>query len=97
MTSVFSTHAPKSVKIEYAFRVYDLNEDDELCREDIREVVKLLCGGKSRAWEDGNLERIVNKLFNEADIDKDDRLNFSEFENMISKAPDFERSFSFKL
>ena len=39
MASVFSVHAPRSVKIEYAFRVYDFNQDDHLCRDDIRKVV----------------------------------------------------------
>ena len=97
MTSVFSVHAPKSVKIEYAFCIYDFNQDDHVCHDDIRNVVKLLCGGKSRSWEDGKLEKIVEKFFTQVEIDNDDRLTFSEFENMISKAPDFEKSFCFKL
>ena len=97
MASVFSARAPKSIKIEFAFRVYDFNEDDYLCRDDIRNVVKLLCGENAEMWEERSLERIVDKFFKEADIDNDNRLDFSEFENMMSKAPDFEKSFCFKL
>ena len=59
--------------------------------------VRLLCGGRGRTWEEGSVERIVDKFFKEADIDKDNRLDFNEFENMMSKAPDFEKSFCFKL
>ena len=57
----------------------------------------LLCGKNATKLDERSLERIVDKFFKEADIDSDDRLTFSEFENMMSKAPDFEKSFCFKL
>ena len=94
MMSVFSEHAPKSEKIEYAFCVYDLNDDSCICREDIANVVRCLCG--DRVWDKGSLEQIVQNFFKEADMDDDSELDFPEFENMMSKAPDFVNSFRFR-
>jgi len=38
MMSVFSDNAPKSVKVEYAFRIYDFDNDDTLSNSDLTEV-----------------------------------------------------------
>ena len=38
MMSVFSDHAPKNVKVEYAFRIYDFDNDDMLSNSDLEEV-----------------------------------------------------------
>merc|ERR1712136_224554 len=94
MMSVFSINAPRSVKVNYAFKVYDFNEDGLICRDDIRKVVQGLCG--EREWGKGNLEKIVDNFFKEADMDDDQHLDFGEFENMMAKSPDFITSFRFK-
>jgi len=95
MMSVFSEHAPKSVKVEYAFRVYDMNDDGRICRKDVRDIVQLLCGDE-RVWESDKMDKIVGNFFNEADMSDDSELDFPEFENMIAKAPDFVNSFRFR-
>lgn len=38
MMSVFSDNAPKAVKVEYAFRIYDFDNDDMLSSDDLKEV-----------------------------------------------------------
>jgi len=84
------------VKVDAAFKVYDFNDDDLICREDLRKVVEAICGEK-RVWSEGHLERIIDKFFKEADMDDDNELNYSEFENVIEKAPDFVQSFQFRI
>ncbi|KAJ8305496.1 hypothetical protein KUTeg_016041 [Tegillarca granosa] len=42
MMSVFSDSAPKNVKVEYAFRIYDFDEDDIISSKDLKEVVNRL-------------------------------------------------------
>lgn len=42
MMSVFCDHAPLAIKIEYAFRIYDFDEDDSLGREDLRKLIDRL-------------------------------------------------------
>ena len=95
MMSVFSEHAPKSVKVEYAFRIYDFNEDDFICGQDLRRVVGFLCGRQKLSNE--SLNRIVDKIMKEADLDEDNQLSFAEFEHVIEKAPDFASSFRIRI
>ncbi|KAK2146174.1 hypothetical protein LSH36_626g00007 [Paralvinella palmiformis] len=66
MFSVFSEGAPRSVKANYAFRIYG--------------KIFFLC-----------------MVFEEADLDDDSKLSFSEFEHVISKAPDFLSTFHIRI
>ncbi|XP_064605327.1 calcium and integrin-binding protein 1-like [Liolophura sinensis] len=95
MMSVFSDAAPKSVKVEYAFRIYDFDEDDMISEEDVKEVVNRLTG--DQRLSDDQLNQLVKNIFDEADLDADDSLSFAEFEHVISKAPDFVNSFRIRL
>ena len=42
MMSVFSDSAPKNLKADFAFQIYDYNNDNEICKEDLENVVKAL-------------------------------------------------------
>ena len=95
MMSVFSENAPKSVKVEYAFRIYDFNEDDYIDEGDLKRVLRRLCG--EQKLSDENVRKIVDKIMGEADLDEDKMLSFAEFEHVISKAPDFVSSFRIRM
>eukprot|EP00794_Sanderia_malayensis_P004593 gene4593-5196_t len=87
MMSTFSESAPKSVKVEYAFRIYDFNDDDYIDEQDLKRVIRRLCG--EQKLSENNINTIVTKTMEEADLDDDNKLSFAEFEHIISKAPDF--------
>jgi len=95
MMSVFSENAPKNVKVEYAFRIYDFDGDDMISVEDLKQVINRLTGEQELSEEDMN--RLIENIFDEADLDDDDTLSFAEFEHVISKAPDFINSFRIRL
>lgn len=95
MMSVFSENAPKTVKVEYAFRIYDFDEDDYICEADLRRVINCLCGDEKLSKDDTT--SIIQKIMLEADLDDDNRLSFAEFEHVISKAPDFINSFRIRV
>ncbi|KAH3696336.1 calcium and integrin-binding protein 1-like [Dreissena polymorpha] len=95
MMSVFSDNAPKNVKVEYAFRIYDFDEDDMISSKDLKEVVDKLTGEQQLPEED--MQQLIDNIFEEADLDDDDSLSFAEFEHVISKAPDFVNSFRIRL
>ncbi|KAK6179731.1 hypothetical protein SNE40_012026 [Patella caerulea] len=95
MMSVFSDQAPKNVKVEYAFRIYDFDEDDMISGSDLKEVVDRLTGEQNLSEED--MQQLIDNIFMEADLDDDEFLSFAEFEHVISKAPDFINSFRIRL
>uniref|UniRef100_T1IL49 Sister chromatid cohesion protein DCC1 n=1 Tax=Strigamia maritima TaxID=126957 RepID=T1IL49_STRMM len=86
MMSVFSENAPKTVKTEYAFRVFDFDDDDMIGREDINNLLRRLTDNK---LSNDEVEQITDHILQEADLDEDDYLAYAEFEHAISKSPDF--------
>ena len=95
MLSVFSERAPKSVKVEYAFQIYDFNEDGQICPRDIRNIIAALCGHSHLPRE--YMDQMIGEIFAECDLDEDQVLDFKEFEQIISKNPDFLDSFRFRV
>lgn len=65
----------------------DFNEDDYICENDLKKVIQRLCGDQRLSNE--NMQALIEKIFEEADLDEDNQLSFAEFEHVISKAPDF--------
>ncbi|XP_033645070.1 calcium and integrin-binding protein 1-like [Asterias rubens] len=95
MMSVFSDAAPKSVKAEYAFQIYDFDDDDFISSADLRECVNKLTGEQHLSDED--MQQLIDNVLSESDLDDDDALSFAEFEHVISKSPDFLNSFKIRL
>lgn len=95
MMSVFSDNAPKTVKVEYAFKIYDFDGDDMISTADLCEVINRLTGEQKLSEEDMN--QLIDHIYEEADLDNDKTLSFAEFEHVITKAPDFVNSFRIRL
>ncbi|KAA0190587.1 hypothetical protein HAZT_HAZT001825 [Hyalella azteca] len=99
MMSVFSEAAPKTVKTAYAFRIYDFDGDEYLDRSDLTQVVCRLIGGRhvtepsqlvaDLRMSSSDVDILVSKILEEADLDDDGRLAYAEFDHVMSKAPDF--------
>nr|CAD7401794.1 unnamed protein product [Timema cristinae] len=87
MMSVFSDAAPKAVKAEHAFRIFDFDGDDMLGVTDLRQVVDRLTGPQRLAEQD--IQHLIQNILDEADLDDDGALSFAEFEHIISKSSDF--------
>lgn len=96
LMSVMSEHSPKSLKTEYAFRVYDFDGDDLIGPQDIATVIKHLLGDQNDLTDE-ETQLIVKNVIDEADLDDDRHLSFAEFEHVASKAPDFMTSFRIRL
>ncbi|XP_049640453.1 calcium and integrin-binding family member 4 [Suncus etruscus] len=91
MASVFSEQACPSLKIEYAFRIYDLNENGFIDEEDLRGIILRLLN--SEDVSEDLLSGITSHVLSECVLDEEDKLSFSEFELAMAKSPDFLRSF----
>ncbi|CAH1639451.1 unnamed protein product [Spodoptera littoralis] len=94
MMSVFSEAAPRDVKAWYAFRIYDLDDDMYIGRDDLLEATRLLTKGELHPQE---REEIVASVLDEADVDGDGRLSFMDFEHVVVRAPDFLSTFHIRV
>ncbi|XP_067161902.1 calcium and integrin-binding family member 2 [Apteryx mantelli] len=86
MFSVLSEMAPRELKAIYAFKIYDFNTDNFICKSDLEKTLNKLTREELTAEE---ITLVCEKVIEEADMDGDGKLGFADFENMISKAPDF--------
>ncbi|KRT81277.1 HLH domain-containing protein [Oryctes borbonicus] len=95
MMSVFSEAAPKSVKAEHAFRIFDFDGDDMLGTSDLKQVIERLLG--SNKLTEREMQHLIQNILEEADLDDDGSLSFAEFEHIIDKSSDFANAFRIRL
>ncbi|GBO11872.1 Calcium and integrin-binding protein 1, partial [Araneus ventricosus] len=95
MVSVFSPATPPEKKAEYAFCIYDFDGDGFLSKEDIAKLITALTAGE--ILTDDDIQVVVERTMEEADIDKDGMLSPAEFKHVLMKCPDFARSCSHRL
>ncbi|KAK9889871.1 hypothetical protein WA026_008673 [Henosepilachna vigintioctopunctata] len=94
LLSVFCEHAPRDIKVYYAFRIYDFDKDHHIGPEDIDEALKLLTRQDLTAEE---RQQIAEKVMEEADVDGDGKLSFMEFEHVVTRAPEFLSTFHIRI
>ncbi|GFS77494.1 calcium and integrin-binding protein 1 [Trichonephila clavipes] len=96
MMSVFSERAPLSLKAEYAFKIYDFDDDDLLSRRDLREILNRL-----KVTENGlksqDCEEILDCAMEDGDIDEDGFIAFTEFSHLMQRVADFASTFVIHL
>uniref|UniRef100_A0A672KJJ8 Calcium and integrin binding family member 3 n=1 Tax=Sinocyclocheilus grahami TaxID=75366 RepID=A0A672KJJ8_SINGR len=88
MFSVLSEMAPRDLKAYYAFKIYDFNNDDFICKSDLEKTLNKLT--RDELTED-EVRMVCEKVIDEADLDNDGRLSLEDFQHMIMRAPDFLR------
>ncbi|PIO65387.1 EF hand [Teladorsagia circumcincta] len=94
MFSVFSEMAPLQLKLKYAFRIYDFDDDEFLGHDDLSKMIRSLTRDE---LTDEEAEFIIERIIEEADLDGDDRINYAEFEHVVSRSPDFIRTFHIRI
>uniref|UniRef100_A0A8C5GFV7 EF-hand domain-containing protein n=1 Tax=Gouania willdenowi TaxID=441366 RepID=A0A8C5GFV7_GOUWI len=86
MFSVLSEMAPRDLKAYYAFKIYDFNSDDFICKSDLEKTLNKLTRNE---LTDDEVRMVCEKVIDEADLDNDGRLSLEDFQHMIVRAPEF--------
>ncbi|OCU00610.1 calcium and integrin-binding family member 3 isoform X1 [Xenopus laevis] len=94
MFSVLSEMAPKDLKAYYAFKIYDFNNDDYICKSDLEKTLNKLTRNELTPEE---VCLVCEKVIDEADIDNDGKLSLEDFQHMIVRAPDFLSTFHIRI
>ncbi|KAL7287718.1 hypothetical protein TKK_0018106 [Trichogramma kaykai] len=94
MMSVFSEHAPRDLKVYYAFRIYDFDEDGLVGPSDLERTCRQLVRG---ALADDEVTIVCQKVLEESDIDGDGALSYLEFEHVVTRASDFLATFHIRI
>uniref|UniRef100_A0A0K0F9D4 Calcium and integrin-binding protein 1 (inferred by orthology to a human protein) n=2 Tax=Strongyloides TaxID=6247 RepID=A0A0K0F9D4_STRVS len=94
MFSVFSEMAPLQLKLKYAFRIYDFDGDDQIGHDDLSKMIRCLTRDE---LSDEEVEFIIERIIEEADLDGDEQISYAEFEHVVSRSPDFIRTFHIRI
>lgn len=70
----------RTEKMKFIFQIYDIKNDGFIDTEEMSEVIKIMAGDYIT---DDELAQIVKQTFDEADMDKDGKLSFAEFRQVI--------------
>lgn len=96
MMNALSDRASSELKSQYAFRVFDLDEDNFIGKEDLQGIVKMITKS-DELLDEQMMDELIGSILDEADLDEDGQLSISEFEHVMSKSPDFANSFKIRL
>ncbi|KAJ0174219.1 hypothetical protein K1T71_010365 [Dendrolimus kikuchii] len=100
LCSAMSSECPPEVKAAWAFRVFDLDEDNQISARDISEIVDRLTWSQNNPLMRLNLEdkkRISKTILKEMNFDTTGTIGSSEFKIIMSRIPEFQSSFYFRL
>ncbi|KAI1814784.1 calcineurin subunit B [Poronia punctata] len=78
--SAFSSKGNKEQKLQFAFKVYDIDRDGYISNGELFIVLKMMVGSNLK---DQQLQQIVDKTIMEADLDGDGKISFEEFTKMV--------------
>nr|AFK42823.1 unknown [Medicago truncatula] len=93
--SVFHPYTPLEKKIDFAFRLYDLRQTGYIEREEVREMVVAILPECGMDVENEILESIIDKTFQDADADKDDKISKEEWKAFVIWNPSLLRHLTF--
>ncbi|XP_066932732.1 calcineurin B homologous protein 1-like [Clytia hemisphaerica] len=80
-------------KLEYAFKMYDMDGTHKISKENICEILTLMVGSNKSSEQ---LAAIADRTIQEADEDKDGFINFDEFKKVMAKT-DFQQKMSIRF
>ncbi len=78
---IFDDAEEKKAKIDFAFRIYDVNNDGYISNGDLFRILKIMVGDN---LNDTQLQQLVDRTILQADKDKDGKLSVGEFTNVNS-------------
>merc|ERR1712243_57020 len=80
-------------KLLFAFRMYDLDGDDKISKQELLAVLTMMVGQNISTEQ---LVSIAERTIMEADLDKDDLISFEEFTHVLEKT-DVEQKMSIRF
>merc|ERR1711990_738213 len=80
-------------KLHFAFRMYDLDGDDKISKQELLAVLTMMVGQNISTEQ---LVSIAERTIMEADLDKDDLISFEEFAKVLERT-DVEQKMSIRF
>ncbi|XP_026741542.1 calcium and integrin-binding protein 1-like [Trichoplusia ni] len=101
LCSVMSAECSAEVKATWAFRIFDLDEDNQISAKDISRIVDRLTwninDNRDNYIDRESKLKIANVILSEINLDNSGTIGMNEFKLIMARIPEFTSSFYFRL